>query len=78
MTDIAPGPDFPMDGGLPAKPLHQSKTILYLMAAGIVQLVQTVAAAYGHEWALPALGQLQLFLLGMAGVSRAVATRPLK
>ena len=26
----------------------------------------------------PALGQLQLFLLGMAGVSRAVAVQPLK
>jgi hypothetical protein len=49
-----------------------------LMAAGLVQLAQTVATAYGHEWVLPALGQLQLFLLGLAGVSRAVAVRPLK
>ncbi len=77
-TTTADSADLPMDGALSAKPMHKSKTIWYLMAAGLVQLGQTVAASYGQEWVLPALGQLQLFLLGMAGVSRAVAVRPLK
>lgn len=71
-------PDLPMDGANAAKPMHKSKTLVYLMAAALVQLGQTVSAAYGQEWLLPALGQLQLFLLGMAGVSRAVAVQPLK
>jgi hypothetical protein len=79
MTDASQAnADLPLDGALPPKPMHESKTIWYLMAAGLVQLAQTVATAYGHEWVLPALGQLQLFLLGLAGVSRAVAVRPLK
>lgn len=80
MTDAANAdvPDLPMDGAAPAKPMHKSKTLIYLMAAALVQLGQTVSSAYGLDWMLPALGQLQLFLLGMAGVSRAVATRPLK
>lgn len=80
MTDVtnADAPDLPMDGASAAKPMHKSKTLVYLMAAALVQLGQTVSAAYGQEWLLPALGQLQLFLLGMAGVSRAVAVKPLK
>ena len=80
MTEItnADAPDLPMDGASAAKPMHKSKTLVYLMAAALVQLGQTVSAAYGQEWLLPALGQLQLFLLGMAGVSRAVAVQPLK
>ncbi len=80
MTDAnaADMPDLPLDGARAAKPMHKSKTLIYLMAAALVQLGQTIAAAYGQDWMSPALGQLQLFLLGMAGVSRAVAVQPLK
>jgi|JI10StandDraft_1071094.scaffolds.fasta_scaffold36987_9 hypothetical protein len=80
MTEITntDTPDLPLDGANAPKPMHKSKTLVYLMAAALVQLGQTVSAAYGQEWLLPALGQLQLFLLGMAGVSRAVAVQPLK
>ena len=77
-TTNADIPDLPLDGASTAKPMHKSKTLIYLMAAALVQMGQTVAAAYSQDWLLPALGQLQLFLLGMAGVSRAVATPPLK
>ena len=65
-------------GAKAPKPMHKSKTLIFLMAAALVQLGQTVSASDGQEWLLPALGQLQLFLMGMAGVSRAVAVKPLK
>jgi hypothetical protein len=80
MTETANAdiPDLPMDGANAPKPMHKSKTLVYLTAVALVQLGQTVSAAYGMEWMLPALGQLQLFLLGMAGVSRAVAVKSLK
>lgn len=79
---MADTPDTPLNTSAPAvteaKPMHKSKTLIWLVVAALVQMAQTLATPYGYEWALPALDQVQLFCLGMAGVSRVAASGPLK
>lgn len=71
--------DLPMNMGNEPKSPFKSKTIWFIIGAGVVGILANLAAASpGFEWAADPLTQLQLFLLGGAGMSRAVATGPLK
>lgn len=71
--------DLPMNNPDAAKSPFKSKTIWFIVGAGVIGILSNLAAAQpGWEWAAEPLTQLQLFLLGGAGMSRAVAGGPLK
>lgn len=78
---MADQPDLPMNtsGGAEPKSPFKSKTIWFIIGAGVIGILSNLAASQpGWEWAAEPLTQLQLFLLGGAGMSRAVASGPLK
>ena len=74
--------DLPMNtGGAAGEPKSalKSKTIWFIAGAGVIGIVRDIAATNPEwGWVAEPLNQLQLFVLGLAGMARATATAPLK